>query len=205
MCVCMFSHFSHVWLFAASWTVAHQAPLSIGFSRQEYWSGLPRPPPRDLPDPGIEPTSLASPALQVDLLPLSHREALWCHVIFKKSESCGITDSWTFCIEHTNLSFLASDFCISFQIREIFSSQFGWHIRVRRCLRVIFFLKKWASSKIVELIHLLQESKFEEQGQLRLEVCMQISYYLSMPRMQCPVLQSCIIKMFGTKVPDLTL
>ena len=45
------------------WTVAHQAPLFMGFSRQEYWSGLPCPPPEDLPDPGIEPVSLASPAL----------------------------------------------------------------------------------------------------------------------------------------------
>ena len=44
---------SCVWLFASPWTVAHQAPLSMGFSRQEYWSGLPFPPPRDLPDPGI--------------------------------------------------------------------------------------------------------------------------------------------------------
>ena len=48
-----------------------QAPLSMGFSRQEYWSGLPFPPPRDLPDPGIEPTSPAS-ALWADFLPLSH-------------------------------------------------------------------------------------------------------------------------------------
>ena len=45
------------------WTVAHQAPLSMGLSRQEYWSGLPCPPPGDLPDPGIEPASLMSPAL----------------------------------------------------------------------------------------------------------------------------------------------
>ena len=47
------------------WTVAHQAPLSMGFSRQEYWSGLPCPAPGDLPNPGIEPRS---PALQVDSL-----------------------------------------------------------------------------------------------------------------------------------------
>ena len=47
----------------------HQAPLSMGFSRQEYWSGLPCPPPGDLPNPGIKP---ASPALNVDSLPLSH-------------------------------------------------------------------------------------------------------------------------------------
>ena len=57
---------------AASWTVAHQAPLSMGFSRQEYWSGLPFPSPGDLPNPGIKPTS---PALQVDSLLLSHQEA----------------------------------------------------------------------------------------------------------------------------------
>ena len=56
------SRFSHVQLFATLWTVAHQASLSMGFSRQEYWSGLPCPPPGDLPDPGIE-TSLMSLAL----------------------------------------------------------------------------------------------------------------------------------------------
>ena len=57
---------SRVQLFGILWTVAHQAPLSMGFSRQEYWSGLPFPPPGDLPDPGIEPRS---PALQADALP----------------------------------------------------------------------------------------------------------------------------------------
>ena len=49
--------------FSALWTVAHQAPLSMGFSRQEYWSGLLCPPPGDLPDQGIEPMSLKSTAL----------------------------------------------------------------------------------------------------------------------------------------------
>ena len=49
--------------FATPWTVAHQAPLSMEFSRQEYWSGLPFPTSEDLPNSGIEPTSLASPAL----------------------------------------------------------------------------------------------------------------------------------------------
>ena len=51
---------------ATPWTVAHQAPLSMEFSRQEYWSGLPCPSPGDLPDPGIKP---GSPVLQVDSLP----------------------------------------------------------------------------------------------------------------------------------------
>ena len=50
---------SHVRLFATPWTVAHQAPWSMGFSRHEYWNGLPFPSPGDLPDPGIEPRSLA--------------------------------------------------------------------------------------------------------------------------------------------------
>ena len=68
----MLSHFSHVRLFVMLWTVAHQAPLSMGFSRQEYWSGLPCPPPGDLPDSGMEPLSPVTPALQVDSLPLSH-------------------------------------------------------------------------------------------------------------------------------------
>ena len=59
----MLSCFSHVWLFMILWTVAHQGPLSMGFSRQEYWSGLPCPSPGDPPDPGIEPMSLMSPTL----------------------------------------------------------------------------------------------------------------------------------------------
>ena len=61
MCVCAQS-LSCVRLFATPWTVALQAPLE--FSRQEYWSGLPFPTPGDLPDPMMEPTSLASPALE---------------------------------------------------------------------------------------------------------------------------------------------
>ena len=54
---------SHVQFFVTPWTVAHQAPLSMGSSGQEYWSGLPCPLPGDLPDPGIEPATLLSPAL----------------------------------------------------------------------------------------------------------------------------------------------
>ena len=59
VCVCVFTH----QLFATPWTVARQAPLSMEFSRQKYWSGLPFPSPGDLPNPGIEPMSLAPPAL----------------------------------------------------------------------------------------------------------------------------------------------
>ena len=60
---CELSHFIRVWQFATLWTVAHQAPLSKGFSRQEYWSKLPCPPPGDLPNLGIELESLLPPAL----------------------------------------------------------------------------------------------------------------------------------------------
>ena len=65
----MLSCFSRVQLFVTLQTLAHQAPLSIGFSRQEYWTGLPWPPPGNLPDTGIEPMSLASTALGGRYLP----------------------------------------------------------------------------------------------------------------------------------------
>ena len=66
VCVCVCELLSCVWLFATPWTVAHQAPLSMGFSRQEYWRGLPVPPPGALPHPGIEPKP---PTLQAASLP----------------------------------------------------------------------------------------------------------------------------------------
>ena len=64
---------SRVRLFETPWTVAHQTPQSMEFSKQEYWSGLPFPSPGNLPNPRIEPRS---PALQADALPLGPREAL---------------------------------------------------------------------------------------------------------------------------------
>ena len=68
MCVCVCARvrtcaLSYVQVFAIPWTVDRQIPLSMGFPRQEYWSGLPFPTPGDLPDPGIKPESPASPAL----------------------------------------------------------------------------------------------------------------------------------------------
>ena len=68
---CVPSHFSCVRLFATPWTVAYQAPLAMGFSRQECWSGSPFPFPGDLPDPGTETLSHASPALVGRFLPLA--------------------------------------------------------------------------------------------------------------------------------------
>ena len=71
MYACVPSHFSYVQLFETLWTIAHQAPLFMAFSKQEYWSGLPLPSPGDLPHPGIEPRP---PALQADSL---LTELLW--------------------------------------------------------------------------------------------------------------------------------
>ena len=68
---CVRSHFSCVWLSVTLWTAACQAPPSIGFSRQEYWSGLLCPPPGDLLDPGMEPTSQVYLHWQVGSLPLA--------------------------------------------------------------------------------------------------------------------------------------
>ena len=67
---CLLSCFSHVRLFVTLWTIACQVPLSMEFSRQEYWSGLPSPPPWDLSDPGIELVFLMSPASAGSSLPL---------------------------------------------------------------------------------------------------------------------------------------
>ena len=69
----MLSCFGRVWLFVTPWTVTHQNPLSMEFSRQGYWSRLPFPPAGDLPDPGPEPTYPLSPALQVDSLSTDHQ------------------------------------------------------------------------------------------------------------------------------------
>ena len=68
VCVCVKS-LSSVRLFETPWTVAYQAPLSMGFSRQEYWSGLPFPSPGDRPNPGIKP---GSPTFQTDTLTSEH-------------------------------------------------------------------------------------------------------------------------------------
>ena len=66
LCCAVLSHFSRVQLLAILWTLTHRDPLSMRFSRQEYWSGLPYPPPGDPPDPKIE---TVSPELQADSLP----------------------------------------------------------------------------------------------------------------------------------------
>ena len=90
------SRFSRVWLFATLWTVARQAPLPMGFSRREYWSGLLSLPPGDLPDSGIEPTCPESPAVQADSLPLSHWASpkfCWLQLWLTESSSTSFSSS----------------------------------------------------------------------------------------------------------------
>ena len=87
VCVCVCTR-SHGWLFAIWWTVAHQAPLSVGFSRQEYWRRLPFPPPGDLSNPGIEATSLVSPALASEfftMVPPGKRLYMYCFPLLFKN------------------------------------------------------------------------------------------------------------------------
>ena len=83
-------YYSHVRLFVTPWTVARQAPLCEGLSRQEYWSGLPCPPPGDLPDPGIGPMSPVTPALQADSFPPSPHRSHYSRLViyFKYSTVC---------------------------------------------------------------------------------------------------------------------
>ena len=102
----MLSCFSHVWVFATLWTMACQAPLSMGFSRREYWSELPCPPPGDLPNPGITAASLASPALAGGFWSLVPPRIHMCLLI----ENYLLIENWT----HVScVSCIASRFSIT--------------------------------------------------------------------------------------------
>ena len=103
------SSLSCVWLFGTPWTVAHQAPLSVEFSRQEYWSGLPLPSPGHLPNPGIK---SRSPALQTDTLPSELKQ--WLRLMTQLSRGGGVRRG----VRHAGvrvfyLAFLGSSFLFS--------------------------------------------------------------------------------------------
>ena len=100
---------SCVRLFATLWTVTYQAPLSVEIFRQEYWSGLLYPPPGDLPNLGIEPESLASPALEADSLPLNLK--LMIHQFFLKKE--------------TNLGLTPTPHYLHFKLSSLFTGEDG--------------------------------------------------------------------------------
>ena len=89
---CVLHRFSCVQLFATPWTVTRQAPLSMGFSRQEYWRGLPCPPPEDLLDPGIKPSSLTFSALIGKFFSTSARISL--QVPPTPTYACGPWNQW---------------------------------------------------------------------------------------------------------------
>ena len=93
---------SRVWLFATPWTVVRQPSLSMGFSRQEYWNGLPCPPPNDLLDPGIKLTSLISPALAGGFFTTS---AIWTSYYMDTSQ-IGL---WSTCMTLFNFNYLFED------------------------------------------------------------------------------------------------
>ena len=93
-CPCVLSHFSCVQLHATLQTGAHQTPLSMGFSRREYWNLLPCPPPGDLPDPGVKPASLRSPVLAGGLYHQRHQESTINQVYFNFKKK---KPAWNFC------------------------------------------------------------------------------------------------------------
>ena len=95
------SHFSRVWFFPTLWTVACQVPLAMGFSGQEYWNGLPFPPPGDLPNPWIEPESLTSPALAGGFFTTS---TTW--------------EAQSFCGTHKSYIFRENKFCYVYYTKE---------------------------------------------------------------------------------------
>ena len=116
------SCFSHIQLFVTMWTLAHHAPLSMGFSRQEYWCGLPCPSSEDLPDPGIEPAPLMSPAFAGVFLPLSantympwHFHVQSHHASEQKGKGVIVRFSIQWCLKHcprtTSGSFLSKLLC----------------------------------------------------------------------------------------------
>ena len=142
---------------ATPWTVAHQAPLSTGFSRQEYWSGLPCPSPGNLPDPGIEPASFTSPALAEGSLPLAPhgkpsrspahpKKFAFFFVLFQKirGKESYIIDLWFF-LEHLHSSKISTslflgelDICFSkdrLQSAESSRSQL-------KCTHLLSFIKQ---------------------------------------------------------------
>ena len=82
--ICVLSRSSRAQLFVNLWTIARQAPLSMEFSRQEYWHGLPCPSPGDLPDPGTEPQSSVAPTTQADFLLQNQQGSPCIHIYIYK-------------------------------------------------------------------------------------------------------------------------
>ena len=108
----MLSHFNPVWLFETIWTVAHQAPLSMGFPRQEYWSGLPFTPPGDLRDPEIEPKSLVSNTGGYNWMGLERLKVIVIFLKFINTYYCYLFSFFTWFFFYWRI--IALQFCVAF-------------------------------------------------------------------------------------------
>ena len=164
ICVCAFSRFSHAWLFATLWTIPYQASLSMGFSRQEYCSGLPCPPPGHFPNPGIEPVS---PALQADSSPLSHWGS--CRAIhvptllhsFSSSSSIYLLFNWRIIALQNFLAFFKPqhESAIGIHISPPFGnslpSTFPFHPSRLIQSPCLSFLKHTANSRWLSILHMV--------------------------------------------------
>ena len=148
------------------WTVAYQAPLSMEFSRQEYWSGLPFPSPGDLPNPGIEPRS---PALQADFLPseLPGKPTLVPHKV-TVAQLC-----WTLCdpIDYTVHGFLQARIlewvAFLFLLQEIFPTQ-GSNPSLLHCRRILYQLSHKGSPRILKWVsYPFSKGTFQPRNQTR--------------------------------------
>ena len=146
--VLLLSRFSHVQLCVTPWTIACQSPLSMKFSRKEYWSGLPCPPPGDLPSPGIEPRSLA---LQADSLPSKppgkpHMHTAAAAAAVKSLQSCP-----TLC-DPIDSSPPGSSVPGILQARTqewvaiFFSNAWKWKVKVKSLSRVRLFETPWTAA-----------------------------------------------------------
>ena len=141
---------SHFWLSVTLWTVACKSPLSMGFPRQEYWNGLPFPPPGDLPDPGIEPASAVAPAWQANSLPLSHLGSPIKHLCV-----CSVTQSCVTLCDSVDCSPPGSSVCGILQARILewvampFSRGSSWcrdRTRFLHCRQILYHLSHEGSS-----------------------------------------------------------
>ena len=136
MYMCVSSHFSRVWLFVTLWTVAHQAPLSMGFFRQEYWSGLPCPAPGDLPDWRIAPTSLMSPAVAGRFFTTAAKSLQSCPTLCDPIDGSPTGSPVPGILQARTLEWVAISF----------SNAWKWKMKVKSLSHVWFFATPWTAA-----------------------------------------------------------
>ena len=144
MCVCTLSR---VLLFITPWAVAHQAPRSMGFCRQEYWSGLPFPTPGDLLNPGVKPESLSSPALAGGLFTTSttwKSESEGCSVVSNSLRPNGLYSPWDSPGQDTGVGSLSL-------LQGIFPTQ-GSNPGLLHCRQILYQLSHKGSPRILEWV-----------------------------------------------------